>query len=426
MSVFFQQIRAFRRDVRLFLVTPALIGFTVFGGIYTVLFNLYLVRMAYGTEFIGLVNAISQFALAIFALPATFVAARLGTRWAMIVGLSLAMVGHGLPILAEFIPGSLRQPWILVTYLIGGLGLALYFVNSSPWVMAVTTPQERGHVFSVQAALWPLAGFVGSLVGGMLPAVFARALQLPLDSPIPYRYPLLLAAALLGFAVLAMLRTTADDLPAANRAVTATRSSDPLPFAILGMIALVGILRGSGEGVARTFFNIYMDTELGASAARIGGFLAIGQLISVPAALFTPFFAARWGHERAIVGATFGLALALLPFALISHWAAAGFSFMAMLVVISIARPAFMVYTQEIVSRPWQGTMSAITTMAIGASWAVMAFGGGYLIAYIGYRSLFLIGAGLTALGAILFHYYFARQRGLAASEPTNDSVKIV
>ncbi len=422
MSAFFQQIRAFRRDVRLFLITPALIGFTVFGGIYTVLFNLYLVRMAYGTEFIGLVNAISQFALAIFALPATFVGAKLGTRRAMILGLTLAMVGHGLPVLAEFIPGAARQTWILATYLLGGLGLALYFVNSAPWVMAVATPQERSHVFSVQAALWPLAGFVGSLVGGMLPALFARALHLSLDSPIPYRYPLLLAAALLVIAVLAMLRTTGGELPVASSGGTTTRAHDPLPLAILGVIALVGILRGSGEGVARTFFNIYMDTELGASAARIGGFLAIGQLISVPAALLTPLFAARWGHERAIVWGTFGLALALLPFALIPHWAAAGFSFMAMLVVISIARPAFMVYTQEIVARHWQGTMSAITTMAIGISWAAMAFGGGYLITSVGYRALFLIGAGLTAIGAALFQSYFSRPRGLPV--PSNESVK--
>jgi MFS family permease len=169
MLTYFQRLRAFPRDIRLFLVTPALIGFTVFGGIYTVLFNLYLARLGYEPTFIGLVNASSQFALAIFALPASALGLRLGTRPTMIWGMSLVVIGHAAPVLAEFAPVGLRQGWLLGSYLLGGLGLALYFVNASPWVMAMTAPGERSHVFSVQAALWPLAGFVGSLIGGLLP-----------------------------------------------------------------------------------------------------------------------------------------------------------------------------------------------------------------------------------------------------------------
>ncbi len=46
----------------------------------------------------------------------------------------------------------------------------------------------------------------------------------------------------------------------------------------------------------------------------------LGQLLSVPAALLTPIFAARWGHGRAIWVGTLGVALALLPFALVPHW----------------------------------------------------------------------------------------------------------
>lgn len=410
MVEYWQRIRAFRRDIRLFLITPALIGLTVFGGIYTVLFNLYLVRLGYGPEFVGLVNASSQFALALFALPASAVGARVGARKAMVVGLSLAVLGNGLPICAEFAPGAWRAGWILVTYVTGGLGLALYFVNSSPWVMSVTTPQERGHVFSVQAALWPLAGFMGSLVGGVMPTLFAQALGVSLDSPAAYRYPLLIAAGLLTIGVGALWMTQ-------EAAITVSRDEParpPLsvPLGILLVMGLVGILRGSGEGAARTFFNVYMDAEFGVSAARIGGFLAIGQLMSVPAALVTPLFATRWGNDRIILAGTIGLALVLAAFALAAQWLAAGAAFMAMLVVISIARPAYMVYSQEIVAPQWHGAMSAATTMAIGISWSIMALGGGYLIVRLGYRPLFLTGALLTALGALIFWRYFGAPRG--------------
>ena len=56
------EARLFSRDVRLFLVTSVLFGFTAYGGTYTVLLNLYLLRLGYGTEFVGLISATGQLA----------------------------------------------------------------------------------------------------------------------------------------------------------------------------------------------------------------------------------------------------------------------------------------------------------------------------------------------------------------------------
>jgi predicted MFS family arabinose efflux permease len=227
---------------------------------------------------------------------------------------------------------------------------------------------------------------------------------------------LLIAAGLLITGVVALWLTKE---PPAPPVTTANLQLAPLtPLVIILAIALVGILRGAGEGAARTFFNLYMDAELGASPALIGGLLATGQLASVPAALSTPLLAARWGNDRLIVAGTLGLAVMLLPFALIPHWAVAGFSFMAMLVMVSIGRPAYMIYSQEIVAPRWQGTMSAATTMSIGISWSLMAFGGGFVIASFGYRALFLLGALLSALGALFFWSYFRNPRGEFARQP--------
>jgi predicted MFS family arabinose efflux permease len=110
------------------------------------------------------------------------------------------------------------------------------------------------------------------------------------------------------------------------------------------------------------------------------------------------------------------MALSLLPLALIPHRGAAGLGLMGMMALGSIARPANTVYHQEIVSPGWRAAMSGATTMAAGLSWSVMAFGGGYLITALGYRSLFLTGAGLTVAGALLFWAYFRVPRGELAS----------
>jgi MFS family permease len=117
-------LRRFSRDVCLYLITAALIGFTIFGGIYTVLLNLYLVRLGYGPSFVGLVNAAGPLAMAIFCLPAGAFGGRWGSRRAMIAGLSLSIPGFGLLPLAEYIPPLAQAGWLLTTY------ISLFFIGA--------------------------------------------------------------------------------------------------------------------------------------------------------------------------------------------------------------------------------------------------------------------------------------------------------
>ena len=55
-TLYLQKLRLFSRDVRLFLVSSGVIGFSYFG-ITSVLLNLYLLRLRYGHEFVGLVSS---------------------------------------------------------------------------------------------------------------------------------------------------------------------------------------------------------------------------------------------------------------------------------------------------------------------------------------------------------------------------------
>lgn len=400
MSNYWDTLKYFSRDVRIFLITAVLIGFTVFGGIYSLLLNLYLLRLGYGPEFVGAINATGLLALALLSLPAGSLGGRWGVRRAMILGLSLCVVGYGSLPLAEWIPAAARGGWLIATYTIAHLGLTLYLVNSNPYLMASTTPRERNHVFSVQSALWPMAGFAGSLIGGLLPGIFAAGFGVTLDSPLPYRYPLLIAALLLIPAVGVVLRTREIE---ATDEMNGSQPRGSMPLATIGLLAMVGFLRVGGEGIGRTFFNVYMDDGLGIATAQIGGLLAAAQLLAVPAALFTPLLAARWGNARVLLWGTAAVALSLLPLALIPHWIAAAAGFISMIALVSVTRPVFIVYTQEAVARPWWSAMSGATTMTVGFSWGVTALGGGFMIASVGYSGLFLTGALLTAAGALLF-----------------------
>ena len=113
-TTYMQRLRGFSRDVRLFLVTSVLTGFC-FIGVYLVLFNLYLVRLGYGPEFIGLVNAAGMFIFAISSLPAGALGRRWGARRTMIVGIAGLALGLALASLAEFLPAALRDGGLVLT-----------------------------------------------------------------------------------------------------------------------------------------------------------------------------------------------------------------------------------------------------------------------------------------------------------------------
>ncbi|MCE7981940.1 MAG: MFS transporter [Caldilinea sp. CFX5] len=409
-------LRLFSRDVWLFLAVNVLIGFTYFG-IYALLLNLYLLRLGYDSAFIGLVNAAGPLALAIWSLPAGVLSQRWGSRKSLLIGFSLIPLGFGLLPFVEFLPSALHTGWLLASYALAWFGGTFFQVNASPFLMSATTETERQHAFSMQIAVIRLAGFTGNLLGGLLPGWFALLLHTPLAQPAPYRYALWIAAVLLLPAVLLIGATRPARVDQAQAPVTAT---DAAPYGLILMLTLIMLLRTGGEWVMRIFFNVYLDAGLHVSTALIGALGAAGQLLGI-AALAGPLVMMRWGPVRAIGWGTVGMACAFLPLILLPHWTGVGLGFMSMITLTSLTAPAFTVLSQESVAPRWRTTIAGAQSLAFGASIAAMAFGGGYLIGTVGYRILFLVAAGLTLVGALLFFVYFPRRRKVLAHLPAPD-----
>ncbi len=416
-TTYLQKLRLFSRNLCLYLITSTLIGLT-WEGIRAVLFNLYLLRLGYGPGFVGLINALGTLVFSVFCLPASAFGTRWGNRRTLIIGVSLMVVGLGLPPLAGFMPADWQSGWLLATSVLTYPGVALYHVNSIPFLMSATGPEERNHAFSVQIALAPLAGFAGSLISGVLPRVFATALGVSPEDPASYGYPMLIAALLLIPGVLALLPVSeVSPKQAQKRVARAGRA----PYGLIIIIVLVMLLRFAGRGAVSTFFNVYLDAGLHVPTALIGTLSATARLLSVPVALATPLLIARWGNGRTIVVGLLGIAVSMLPLALIPHWGAAGLGFMGVTAFFSATTAPFRVFSQEIVSPGWRTTMAGALMMGAGLSFSAMALGGGYAIASLGYRGLFLASAGLTVFGALLFWAYFRVPRGELASRSTPD-----
>lgn len=417
-------LRRFNRNVRFYLLATALLGFAIDGGVYSVIFNLYLLRLGFGPEFIGQVNSVGLLTFALSSLPSGAVGARFGNRRMMVVGLVCMVVGgFGLP-LAQLAPPGLIGPVIMGAYALLYLGLALYFVNSVPLVMDIAAPEERTHAFSMQTALLALAAFSGALIGGFLPRLFAALMGMTLHQPAPYRLPLVFAAVLMAPAVWAILSIRQDAAPEESAPPAAARAGE-LRGAGTGVILTLALLstvrffQVGGIGSASTFFNVYMDTELNVATGQIGVLAAVARLMGVPAALLTPVLVARWGAPRSVLGASTMTALSMLPLALIPHWGAAGLGYVGVTALSSIRYPAYLIYSMELVPPTWRGTLAGAGEMSGGLSFALMAFVGGYLIEAQGFSTLFLTGAVLATVGTLLFYLWFMLPRARRAVVPT-------
>ena len=404
--------RAFNSQARLFFAV--IVGLTfVADGLVSVLLNLYLLRLDYGTEFIGLVNAVALLTFGLASLPAGILGSRLSTTALMKFGAIFCLVGGILLPMAEWLPPGWRELGLVLPPALMFGGFAFVFVNGAPFLINVVDVAYKHQAFALKAAHWSLAGFAGSLVGGLLPGAVAGMYGWTLGDPEPYRITFALATVVLALSAALALRIR----PLPRKAAPAPSEEDPVAEGagkgwaapILMLIVIMTVIRlfqVAGSATAMVYFNVYMDQQLAVSTALIGAMAAIGRLTGVPSALLTPWLVQRWGNIRVVIGASIVATLCLIPMALVEHWLAASFGYIGAISMMSARYTAFIVYILDLVPRSWQALMAGTGEAAAGMSFAMMALGGGFILSAFAFRDLFLLGALLTLIGTALFWLY--------------------
>ena len=410
MNKYISLIKQFKKDLRLFYLATAMQGF-IFFGIYSLLLNLYLLRLGYGPKFIGTVNGVAPLVLAVGSLPAGLLSRRIGSRKGLIIGYFGIAVGFGLLPLFGLLPASpaMQEAWIVGSYALAWLFAALLIVNYGPFIMEQTAESERNHAFAIQSALFPIAGFIGSLVGGLLPGFFAQMANISLDFPLPYRNALLLAAALYLIPTFIIMRTAELDR-AENEHNEEINSGSKAPVRLMIVVAFVSLLLVTGDWTIQLYLNVYLDTILKVPTALIGSLLGAGRLLGLTA-FFSPLVMGRFGHKKTLMWSSIIAALTFLPLILIGHWVAAGISFMALIAVASILNPTYNRFSQSIVEPEWRTTMASVVSMSTGIAIAITAFGGSILITRFGFQALFIAGAALMLIGGIIFGIAFRERK---------------
>ena len=171
-----RQFGRFQRNARLYLINNALSGVTA--GILLVLYNLYLISLGYGPDFVGLVLFVGTIGAGIAIFPAGLCVDRFSGKTILIwSNLLIGLAGLGQILFRQPIP-------LLVSGFIVGVGLAFTLVINAPFLTLNSTPEERSHLFSMNISLGLVTLVSGEVLGGALPGWFRSMpwLMAPLPS----------------------------------------------------------------------------------------------------------------------------------------------------------------------------------------------------------------------------------------------------
>jgi predicted MFS family arabinose efflux permease len=396
------------RNSRLFLWTVFLSNVGV-SGIFLLLYNLYLVALGYQEDFIGFLSLVQMGAIAAGAVPAGTLSERYGPRLVLVVGTAVIAAGALGMSLAS-------QPWALALLnVVTGTGFAMRVVPYTPYLVDNTTPAERTLVFSANSAAISIAGTAGSLIGGQLPAFFARLLHLGAAESIPSFRLSLVVGALLGLVAVVPMSMATDRTepdpevvagpPPSPEVATPPAQARRQVAVFIGTTVLFAL---SGACIG-PFINVYFSRVLGLSAATISLISATSATLAAVTTVAASSLADRIGKVRAMVairtvGAPLLLLLALNPGTLLATAAV-----LVRNITDMAAWPLDGAFLAAVIPLRRQARTVAYRSVAWNATWALTAFVAGLAIVRVGYGPMFALAGCVLIAAGVVYYLAFAK-----------------
>lgn len=394
-------IRQFSRNARFFL-TYALLS-ELGSGIWSVMFNLYLLRMDFPIAFIGTFWLINMLCHGAASLPIGLLADRFGRRAAFFLATGLSVVAQAGVLFTQ------HPALILTLGGIAGFGQAAHGVTGAPFMMENSERRERPFLFSLNACFLQFSRFGGSMAGGLLPLVWATLLGVPAVAPEAARWALVtgLPLTIMGAIPLVFIRERAVERARSLKDVIALRNV--VSFPIIVRLTLLSLIFGTAFGLTIRFFNLFFEQAHGASDSQIGAILALGSLAGASAILISPVLAHGWGKAPGIL-LTQTLSIPfLLLMALVPSLTVVTMLFLVRGTIYSIAMPLREQLAMELIAPQERGTTAGLTHTTFDLGGGLGAGLAALLITGNGFVAPFTVAAVLILIPAVLYYVFFAR-----------------
>jgi MFS family permease len=375
---YLHHVKLFSPNARKFLVGSFFIGFGF--SVFWLLLNLYLKQVGFEEGKIGSIISASSVGTVLIAIPAAVLIDRFRIKHVLMI----AAVINGSALMTQAMSTTI---WSLrAMSMISGAMWTVHFIAASPFFMRNSNPEERPYLFGINMALSTLAGFIGSIVGGFIPAYLAeRGVALLYG----YRYTLVGAAFLAAMALFAYL-TIKSKKPARSGPFLLREYVGARDWKTVTKLMAPHFIIGMGAGLVIPFLNLYFLQRFELGSDAIGRIFSIGSLFTATGFLIGPALAKRVGLVKTVVITQY----LSIPFFLIlafSHnlyLSIIAFLFRGSLM--NMAWPMYNNFAMELVPEKDQAGTNSVLSLAWNASWMVSANLGGIMIEKSGFTLVML------------------------------------
>jgi MFS family permease len=400
---YYQRVRMFKPNARLYLLTVLITGATM--GVYRLLFNFFVLSLGYDETLLGKLITSNQFTALLLSLPMGYLVDRFGRKNALIARSIL---------LAVSIAGTALFPSVSVFYamnILFGVVQSLSSVSTAPFLMENSEEAERTYLFSFTSGLQMGSVFVGNWLGGYLPSWIGSLRGADPTGSLAYGGALLAVSlvAIVGFIPLVFVR------PASGKE---SRRQDFAPFTfarnntrLLGKILIPTLIISFGAGLFIPFLNVFFRVVHGQSDQVIGTLFAWGSLAMGIGLMIAPPLADRLGKIQLVV-LTQGLAIPfmmMLGFA--PNFGVSATAYYVRMALMNMSNPIYQTFIMEQVDATSRATIASVYSMVWSFGRSFSPSISGWLQVRYGFDPVFGGAIGLYAIAICLYWVFFLRSK---------------
>jgi MFS family permease len=370
-------------------------------GISNVIFNLYIVKLGYDEQSLGLLISVSLIATGLFAFPAAQCCDRMGSKMCLVTSGLLTAVSLYLLYTVT------SMELLLALSVLNGVFATIPAVIGVPFLMENTTPGDRLHLFSINFGVFVFATMIGTALGGYLPKLSALFFTIPQVSLEAYRYTLMVSLAVAALSVVPLIfirerkRCCAvnSDLRSFVRKLVKSKTIRQLVF----ISSLIGI----GAGLIVPFFNVYFNKMLHADPGEIGLIFSLAQGSMIVGAAVVPYMARKIGRVKT-VSLTYLISIPfLIMLAFTTNLYLAGGAYILRMLFMNMSSPVSNSFSMEIVGKDEMASVSSLTNTANCFAIAAGSFIAGLLMTCGVYTMPYLVACGFYTIASVLYFKFF-------------------
>lgn len=421
------------RNVKLFFIANLL--YQIGGGMFSVLYNLYIQGIGYNDAMNGRVVSIQSLATACIFIPIGLFGDRLSRKMLLVIGALFSGIVFALRAFAE------AEPLLLALAVCSGVFAAFFQVLAIPFLAESVKKSQRLALFSAYSSLMLAAQVLGSMGGGVLADTLQHS---GIDHVLSLRFTLFVGgiATLAAFVPMLFIRESKreseppktspmPEMPPQQEISEQVRvqtgnsgkkASDGSSRVIFWFV-LAQLPIGLGSGLVVPYLNLYFTNRFGVSISMMSLLISLGQIMTIVSMLIGPSLSKKVGPVRAVVI----FQLLSLPFLLTTGFTnialVASIAFLFRQALMNAANPIQSAVMVDRIPDNKRSIANSLTQTAFMLGWASMGPVQSFLVTtygnYWGYAITFSITGALYVTASLLYYFKFRErpaQRIRAAS----------